>query len=112
MPTVFTAQNGDTLKQSTPIEVTGCPYALLISSKSVKKGTLTLNVIVPQGGRLTATGKGLTNAAKSASGRQTLTLTLKERRAGKLRTSVLLRFTPSKGKQRKILRKSITVTFP
>ncbi len=111
MPTAFTAQNGATLKQSTSIEVTGCPYALLVSSKSVKNHTLTLKVSVPQAGKLTATGKGVSSAAKSAKGRQTLALTLKERRAGKLRTSVLLRFTPSKGKQRKVLRKSVTVTF-
>jgi hypothetical protein len=111
MPTAFTAQNGATLKQSTSIEVQGCPYALRIVHRSVSNQTLTLNVIVPQGGRLSASGKGLTSASKSAAGRQTLVLTLKERRAGKLRTSVLLRFTSSKGKQPKILRKTLHVTF-
>jgi hypothetical protein len=111
MPTAIQGQNGALIKQSTPIEVTGCPYALRIVHRSVKKRTLTLKVSVPQGGKLVATGKGLTRAAKSAKGRQTLTLTLKERRAGKLRTKVLLRFTPAKGKQRKVLRKSITVSF-
>ncbi len=34
-----------------------------------------------------------------------------ERHAGRLRTSVLPRFMSAKGKQRKALRKSITVTF-
>ena len=111
MPTAFTAQNGATLKQSTSIEVQGCPYALRIIHRSVSNHTLTLNVIVPQGGRLSASGKGLTSASKSAAGRQTLVLTLKERRAGKLGTSVLLRFTPAKGKQPKILRKTLHVTF-
>ena len=111
MPTTFTGQNGAVLKQRTSIEVQGCPYALRIVHRAVKKRTLTLKVSVPQGGKLVATGKGLTRAAKSIKGRSTLTLTLKERRAGKLRTKVLLRFTPAKGKQRKVLRKSITVSF-
>ncbi len=112
MPTAFTAQNGALINQSTPIEVTGCPYALLVSSRSVKNHTLTLKVSVPQAGKLTATGRGVSEGAKTAKGRSTLTLTLKERHAGKLRTMVLLRFTPAKGKQRKILRKTLHVTFP
>ena len=111
MPTTFTGQNGAVLKQRTSIEVQGCPYALRIVHRAVKKRTLTLKVSVPQGGKLVATGKGLTRAAKSIKGRYTLTLKLKERHAGKLRTKVLLRFTPGKGKQRKVLRKSITVSF-
>jgi len=111
MPTVFTAQNGAVIHQSTPIEAQGCPYALRVVRRKVTKRTLTLQVVVPQGGRLSATGKGLSGAAKSAKGRSTLTLTLKERHAGRLRTSVLLRFTPGKGRQRKVLRKSITVSF-
>jgi hypothetical protein len=111
MPTAFTAQNGATLKRSTPIEVQGCPYALRIARRSVSNRTLTLKVSVPQAGKLTAKGRGVSGTSKTASGRQMLTLTLKELRAGRLRTSVLLRFTPAKGRQRKILRKSITVTF-
>jgi len=78
---------------------------------AVRKRTLTLKVSVPQAGRLVASGKGVSRGAKTAKGRSTLTLTLKEGHAGKLRTKVLLRFTPAKGKQRKVLRKSITVTF-
>jgi hypothetical protein len=111
MPTLFTAQNGITIKQSTAIEVTGCPYALRIAHRAVRKRTLTLNVSVPQAGRLAASGNGVSEAAKTVNGRSTLTLTLKESHAGKQRTNILLRFTPAKGKQRKILRKSITVTF-
>ena len=79
--------------------------------KAVRNHTPTLKVLFPQAGRLSASGKGLTSAAKSAAGRQTLVLTLKERRAGRLRTSVLLRFTPSKGKQHKVLRKTLHITF-
>lgn len=111
MPTVFTAQNGATLSQQTPIEAEGCPNALSIVSRKIHKRTLTLKVSVPQGGELIASGKGVSKAAKTAQGRSILTLTLKERQAGKLRTKIQLRFAPSSGKQRKILRKSITVTF-
>jgi uncharacterized repeat protein (TIGR01451 family) len=37
MPTLFVAQNGDTIKQNTPIEVTGCPKAAK-SKKKAKAG--------------------------------------------------------------------------
>jgi hypothetical protein len=111
MPTTFDAQNGATLKQSTQIEVEGCLQSLRIVHHSVHGRTLTLTVSVPQAGKLIVSGKGVSRAAKSANGRQTITLTLAERRAGKLRTKVLVRFTPSQGKQRKALRKSIAVTF-
>jgi hypothetical protein len=114
MPTVIQAQNGARLEQKTPIEVQGCPYALRVLRK-VSKRTLTLKVSVPAAGKLVTGAKGLSKVSKSAKGRQTLTLTLRERKAGKLRTEVKLRFTPSGsvGKQRgkKVLRKSLTVTF-
>ncbi|MGH2879441.1 MAG: hypothetical protein ACRDK4_07550 [Solirubrobacteraceae bacterium] len=111
MPTVFHAQNGAVLSQKTAIEVQDCPYALRIVQRKVNKRNLTLKVSVPVAGRLLASGKGVSSASKSANGHQTLTLTLKEGRAGKLSTKINLRFTPAKGKQRKILRKSITVAF-
>lgn len=111
MPTTFDAQNGATLKQNTQIEVEDCPYSLRVVHRSVHKRTLALNVLVPQAGELTASGNGVTSAAKSAKGRSTLTLTLKGRHAGRLHTTVLLRFTPKTGKQRKVLRKTLHVTF-
>jgi len=117
MPNTFDAQNGAVLHRNTPIEVEGCPYALRIVHRGVKKRTLTLKVSMPVAGRIVASGKGVSKAAKTAKGRSTLTLTLKERHAGKLRTKILLRFTPkgATGKQRgkgaKILRKRLTVTF-
>jgi hypothetical protein len=111
MPTTITGQNGATLKQSTPIEAQGCPNALRIVNHSVKKQTLTLKVSVPVAGRLVTSGNGVSTASKSSGGRSTLTLTLKEHHAGPLRTNILLRFTPTTGKQRKVLRKSITVAY-
>lgn len=117
MPTTFHAQNGAVLSQKTAIEVQGCPYALRIAGRHVHKRTLKLKISVPGAGRLVASGKGVSKAAKSAKGRQTLTLTLKESKTGKLRTRIMLRFTPAgpvgkqRGKKAKILRKSLTVTF-
>ncbi len=111
LPTTFHAQNGAVLSQKTAIDVQGCPYALRIVHRSVEKRTLTLQVSVPAAGRLVASGNGVSKAVKTAKGHSTLTLTLKEDQAGKLRTKMLLRFTPANGKQRKVLRKNITVTF-
>jgi hypothetical protein len=39
MPTLFTAQNGATIKQSTPIEVTGCAKAKKAKASKRKSGT-------------------------------------------------------------------------
>jgi hypothetical protein len=117
MPTRFDAQDGAVLHQNTPIEVEGCPYSLRVLRRSVNKRTLTLRVSVPAAGRLVASGKGVSKAAMRAKGRSTLTLTLKEGQAGKLRTKIALRFTPKgpagkqRGKSAKVLHKSITVTF-
>jgi hypothetical protein len=111
MPTTFHAQNGAMLYQRTPIEVQGCPYALLVRSHTIRNHTLTLNVTVPGSGTLTAHAKGLGARSKASSSRTTLTLKLPETHAGALHTRVLLSFTPSKGRQRKILRKTLTVTF-
>ena len=93
------------------IALQGCPFRLTVLKRRVHKRTLTLTISVPVAGKLVASGKGVTKGAKTAKGRSTLTLTLKERRAGKLRTKVTMRFTSGKGKNRRVLHKSITVTF-
>lgn len=117
MPAVFDAQNGARLEQKTPIEVQGCQYSLRILNRRVHKRTLTLKVSVPVAGKLVASGKGVSKAGKKSKGRQTLTLMLKERHGGKLRTKITLRFTPKgatgrqRGKGAKVLRKSQTVRF-
>jgi hypothetical protein len=112
MPTTFDAQNGASMHQNTAIEVEGCPYSLLVRSHKVHNHTLTLQVVVPDAGRLTAQAKGLRSRSASSSRRSTLTLNLPESKAGRLRTKVLISFTPKTGKQRRIMRKSLTVTFP
>ncbi len=99
MPTTFRGQNGDEFHQETPIEVTGCPTVISLSSHSLKGRNLTLKVYVPAAGKLKASGKGLSSASKSSSGRETLTLTLHANRKGKFKARVKLTFVPSKGKK-------------
>lgn len=111
MPTSFTAQNGAVLKQSTPINVENCPYTLEVLNKHVHKRTATLNVAVPAAGKLTVNATGITHANKNTTGRQTLTIKLTENHTGPLHTNIHLRFTPTNGKQRKILTKTTPITF-
>jgi hypothetical protein len=108
MPTEFTGQNGAVIRQNTPIAVTGCPNSISISSHKVKGKTTTIQVSVPAAGKLTATGKGLSKASKTASGRETVSLVLNQKKGGKLKTSIKLRFTPSKGAKQT---KTVTVRF-
>jgi hypothetical protein len=108
MPTEFTAQNGAVITQSTPIAVSGCSTKLAVSSHSVKRRTLTIRVYVPAAGKLKASGKSLSSASKSAKGREVLQLVLKDKRAGRFKAKVKLKFTPAKGR-RQI--KSLSVSF-
>ena len=98
MPTIITAQNGAEVHQSTPVAIEGCPTSLSFTH-SVKKRTVTLSVYVPVAGTVTASGKGLTTATKTAKGQEKLTITLKQKKAGKLKTSVRVTFKPGNGKQ-------------
>jgi hypothetical protein len=98
MPTAFVAQNGATLNQETHIEVEGCSSTLSLVSKSLKKKTLTLKIYVPAGGKVTASGKGLSRGSKTAGGRENVTITLHANKKGKFDTKVKLSFKPSKGK--------------
>ena len=97
MPTEFTGQNGAVLKQDTHIEVEGCSNALSLISKKVKGKTLTLKVAVPAGGKLRVSGQGLSSTTKTVGGRETITVTVHQRKGGKLSTSVKVTFTPFKG---------------
>jgi hypothetical protein len=110
MPTEFIAQNGAELKQSTPITVEGCSSALSFTH-SIKKKTLKLSVYAPAAGKITASGKGLTTVSKTATGQEDLTFTLTQKRAGKLKTTVKVVFTPSTGKDRTKQAKSAKLRF-
>jgi hypothetical protein len=109
MPTTFGAQNGATRSRDTQIEVEGCANALAVKFKRVSGRTVTLGVWVPAGGHLSATGAGLTGASKVSHGREELRLTLHDRRRGKFTRKVRLSFTPSSGKERRKLVKSVSV---
>jgi hypothetical protein len=108
MPTQFVAQNGATLTQDTHIEVTDCPNSISVSSHSVSKKTLKLSVYVPTAGKLSASATGVSTATKTAAGRETVTVTVHQKKGGRLKTSVKLTFTPNKGKQQS---KSVIASF-
>jgi len=110
MPTEFVGQNGAVIHQSTPIAVEGCSTSLSFTHK-LKQETLTLSVYAPAAGKITAGGKGLTSKTKVAKGRERLTITLKQKKAGKLKTTVRVVFTPSAGKDRKKQVKSAKLLF-
>ena len=110
MPTEFIAQNGAEIHQSTPIAVEGCSTSLSFTH-SIKKQTLKLSVYAPAAGKITASGKGLTTVSKTAKGQENLTLTLKQKQAGKQKTSVTVTFTPSTGKDRKKQTKNAKLRF-
>jgi hypothetical protein len=108
MPTGFIGQNGATLNQKTPITVEGCSTSLAVKSKKLKRRTLTLVVLVPAAGHLTASGKGLTGASKVSHGREQIKLALRAGRRGKFTTHIRLTFTPNAGKDRKKQVKNVT----
>jgi len=108
MPNEFIAQNGTAIHETTGISVTGCKPAIVVKSHKVKGNTATLTVTVPAAGKLLATGKGLSKASKTASGRETVSLVLNQKKAGKLKTNIKLTFTPSKGAKQT---KTVTVRF-
>ncbi|HEY3865877.1 MAG TPA: hypothetical protein VGL54_07320 [Solirubrobacteraceae bacterium] len=110
MPTEFVGQNGAQIKQSTPITAEGCSTSLFFTH-AIKKKALTLHVYAPAAGKITASGKGLTERTKTAKGREELTLILKQKNAGKLKTTVKVAFTPSAGKDRKKQSKGAKLTF-
>jgi hypothetical protein len=95
IPVKLTAQNGAVLSLEDQVAVDGCSSALKLISHKVKKRTITLKVMVPGAGKLTASGKGLSKAQKSAKGRSTITLTLKAKGKRKLTSNVKLSFAPS-----------------
>jgi hypothetical protein len=107
MPTVFVAQNGAELHETTSVPVEGCSNALRVVSKSVKGKTATIEVSVPSAGKLVATGNGLIKASKTSRGATTLTVKLSltkgkvaflnKHQARRLKAKVDLIFTPKKG---------------
>ena len=99
MPTSMTGQNGALLTQNTRVEVEGCSPSLSVVSSKVKKQTLTMSVYAPAAGKVIVSGKGVSAGVKTYSGREALTFTLKQNKAGRLKTKIKLTYTPSKGKK-------------
>jgi uncharacterized repeat protein (TIGR01451 family) len=110
MPTTFKGHNGAMIEQSTPIEVEGCPGRLSLSAH-VKGRKVTVKIYVPAAGRIMLAGKGLAGKSLNARGREMLTATLKQSRAGKLRTLLRMTYTAAKGKDRKRQTKSVALKF-
>jgi hypothetical protein len=108
MPTEMTGQNGAFFKQSNRITVEGCSKTLSIVSSKINKKTLKLSVYAPGAGKVTTSGKGVLGGMKTYSGQEALTFTLKQKKAGKLKTKIKLSFTPAKGKRQT---KSLSVKF-
>jgi hypothetical protein len=110
IPTKITGQNGAQTTQATMIGVTGCPTVLSFTHK-VKKKTLMLTVYAPTAGKIVATGKGLTKQTKTAKGQEHLTITLEQKKSGKLKTTAKVVFTPTAGKDRKKQTRGSSVKF-
>jgi hypothetical protein len=108
MPTAFVAQNGAVINQDTHIEVEGCADTISVVSHKVKGKTTTIQVSVPAAGKVIASGKGVSRGSKTASGRETVSLVVEQKKAGKLKTKVKLTFTPRNGEKQS---KSVTVEF-
>jgi hypothetical protein len=110
MPTEFIGQNGAAIRQSTPVAAEGCSTSLSFKH-TIKKKTLTLHVYAPAAGKITASAKGLTTQTKTTKGHEEITITLKQKQAGKLKTTVKVAFTPSTGKDRKKQAKNAKLRF-
>jgi hypothetical protein len=105
--TTITGQNGAQVRQSTPVAVEGCSTTLSFTH-SVKKRTVTLSIYAPAAGKITAGGNGLATVTKTAKGQEKLTITLKQKKAGKQTARVKVGFAPKKGKKQS---KTVTVSF-
>ncbi len=109
MPTAFTAQNGDTIKQSTPISVTGCVPSVSVLRHSARGSVASITASVPSAGTLTASGPGLSHASAHLGGAGTVTLELALSRGERkflgrhpgrsLRARVKLLFSPTHGRR-------------
>jgi hypothetical protein len=110
MPTELVAQNGVVIHQNTPMGVEGCSTSLSFAH-SIKKKTLTLHVYAPAAGKITAGGKGLTAKTKTAKNHEDLTIILKQKKAGKLKTTIKVTYTPATGKDRKKQTKTAKLRF-
>ena len=97
MPTEIAGQNGALLKQTTIIELTGCPKTISIISHKIKNHTLTLTIYAPAAGKLKATGKHLHPATATSKTREPITLKLHITTSHSTATHIHITFTPTTG---------------
>jgi hypothetical protein len=97
MPTEITGQNDRIERQTTNINPENCPTGLTLLSKHITKRSITLTIIVPTAGQLTATGTHLTKTIKHPNQRKTITITLKTTNCNTTHTKITLTFKPTKG---------------
>jgi hypothetical protein len=115
MPTTIVGQNGVVVKQSTRTAVTGCPKVKVVSAK-VKGATASLTVQAPAAGRLTVSGSGLKQAARTLKQAGKTTVEVGLTRAGlaslhshhRLKVKLKASFMPSRGSGSSV---STTLTF-
>jgi hypothetical protein len=118
MPTEFKGQNGLEVREETPITITGCAPAITVLSHKTKGRTATLVVSVPSAGKLTATGKGVSEATGKTTKASDITLKVTLTKAAAaalskhphhpLKTRLQLQFTPKTGGK---LKTSVAVTL-
>jgi hypothetical protein len=108
MPTEFTGQNGAYIKQNTPILIEGCSLSF---KHTIKGRTVKLQITVPAAGHITATGKGLTRQTKTTNTQRTITIILKQKHPGRLKTTIHITYTPNTGKNRTKQTTNTKLTF-
>jgi hypothetical protein len=95
MPTLFVAQNGAEIHETTTIKTENCPNTLTITKHTTKNNTITLTITVPTAGKLTATSNNTTKTTTTTKGHETLNLTLKTHKPHKP-TTIKLTLTTTK----------------
>jgi hypothetical protein len=94
MPTVLIGQNGNEIRGTTRVGVTGCSKALSIKSHGRRGRTLRLVLHVPAAGKLKISGKGVRTSSKSVVGTELLTVTVHGRGKRKVKGRVVITFSP------------------
>jgi hypothetical protein len=99
MPTTLTAQNGKTIKQNTPVAVTGCPVIVL--SRFTHGGKAIVTVKAPSAGRVSGSGPNLRTVYKHPNKAKRVTLEIPLSKAvGHRAVRVRIGFIPKSKKER------------
>lgn len=113
MPTTIVGQNGAQIEELTRIKPEGCSNTLSVRGHHIKKRTLTLKIYVPTAGRLHVGGKGIRGKTRKIHGMNIVTVKVHEKRPGKLKTRVLIRFKAAgKGVKRQTKRFAVKFHAP